>query len=500
MKRRTFVRSTLAATAAVTIPRSRSIAAMFQEASQEPPDVPALTGAGREIVLPGSEIAELAAHMDGPVLLAGDTGYDSSRLILNPSFDKYPALVVRPTGVADIRAAVDFARDHDNLLVAVKCGGHSASGKSTCDGGMQIDLSLFRDVRIDPDARTAWVSGGSLLGPVDREAMAFGLVTTMGTVSHTGAGGLVTGGGFGRLGRRFGLSVDNLRSVDIVTADGEWRHANAQQNEDLFWAVRGGGGNFGIVTGFEFQLHPMQRQVIGGAMVFPINRARDLLVMFSEYAHEAPDELAMGFFVSYPDGEDPRCGIGICYSGPENSAERVLAPITKVGKPVFDGFKAMDYVALQKSGDTDDPRARASYLKSGFINEMSGRMIDDILQGLEGGPGRDAAVFFQQSGGAIGRVPNDDTAFAYRDSMGNLLSAVDWAHGDDPTDHIAWERAYWKNLESYTNGWYVNDQPLDGGKSVNANFRGNYERLAAIKSHYDPDNLFRLNANIAPAS
>ena len=500
MKRRTFVRSTLAASAAVAVPRSRSFGALFQEAPQEPPDVPAITGAGDEIVLQGKDIGELAARMDGPVLLAGDSGYEVSRLVLNPSFDKYPALVVRPTGVADIRAAVDFAREHGNLLVAVKCGGHSASGKSTCDGGMQIDLSLFRDVRIDPNARTAWVSGGSLLGPVDREAMAFGLVTTMGTVSHTGAGGLVTGGGFGRLGRRFGLSVDNLKSVDIVTADGEWHHANAKENRDLFWAVRGGGGNFGIVTGFEFQLHPMRRQVVGGAMVFPIESARDLLVMYSEFSEESPDELAMGFFVSYPDGRDPTCGVAICYSGPENEAEKVLAPITKVGKPIFDGFKAMDYVALQKSGDSDDPRARASYLKSGFINGMTGALIDDILNGLEGAPGRDAAVFFQQSGGAISRVPNDATAFAYRDAMGNLLSAVDWAHGDDPSEHIAWERDYWKSLESYTNGWYVNDQPLDGGMPVNANFRGNYERLAAVKKQYDPDNLFRLNANIAPSA
>lgn len=500
MKRRMFVRSTLAATAAVAVPRSRSFASLFQEAPQEPPDVPAITGAGNEIVLPGKDIAELAARMDGPVLLAGDDGYEVSRLILNPSFDKHPALVVRPTGVADIRAAVDFAREHDNLLVAVKCGGHSASGKSTCDGGMQIDLSLFRDVRVDPNARTAWVSGGSLLGPVDREAMAFGLVTTMGTVSHTGAGGLVTGGGFGRLGRRFGLSIDNLKSVDIVTADGEWHHANAKDNADLFWAVRGGGGNFGIVTSFEFQLHPMQRQVVGGAMVFPIERARDLLVMYSEYSHESPDELAMGFFVSYPDGRDPACGVAVCYSGPENQAEKVLAPIAKVGKPVFDGFKAVDYVALQKSGDSDDPRARASYLKSGFVSEISGALIDDILQGLEGGPGRDAAVFFQQSGGAISRVSNDATAFAYRDAMGNLLSAVDWAHGADPSEHIAWEREYWKSLESHTNGWYVNDQPLDGGMAVNANFRGNYERLAAVKKQYDPDNLFRLNANIRPSA
>jgi FAD/FMN-containing dehydrogenase len=500
MKRRTFVRSTLAATAAVTIPRSRSFAAMFQEAPQEPPDVPAVSGSGAEVVIPGKDIAELAARMEGPVLLAGDEGYDASRLILNPSFDKHPALVVRPTGVADIRAAVDFARDHGNLLVAVKCGGHSASGKSTCDGGMQIDLSLFRDVRIDPIARTAWVSGGSLLGPVDREAMAFGLVTTMGTVSHTGAGGLVTGGGFGRLGRRFGLSIDNLKSADIVTADGAWHHANENENADLFWAIRGGGGNFGIVTNFEFQLHPMQRKVVGGAMVFPVDRARDLLSMYSEYSRESPDELAMGFFVSYPDGRDPACGVAVCYSGPEGDAEKVLAPIAKVGTPVYDGFESMDYVALQKSGDTDDPRARASYLKSGFINELPGALIDDIVNGLEGSPGRDAAVFFQQSGGAINRVANDATAFAYRDAMGNLLSAVDWAHGDDPTEYIAWERAYWKTLEKYTNGWYVNDQPLDGGKPVNANFRGNFDRLAAVKRQYDPDNLFRLNANIAPAT
>jgi FAD/FMN-containing dehydrogenase len=500
MKRRTFVRSALAAGAAVSIPRSRSFAALFQEAPQEPPDVPAITGAGNEVVLPGKDIAELAARMDGRVLLAGEDGYDAARLLLNPSFDKYPALVVQPTGVADIRVAVDFARDHGNLLLAVKCGGHSASGKSTCDSGMQIDLSLFRDVRVDPQARRVWASGGSLLGPVDHEAMAFGLVTPMGTVSHTGAGGLVTGGGFGRLARRYGLAIDNLVSVNLVAADGKWHHTSAEENPDLFWAVRGGGGNFGIVTSFEFQLHPMQRQVVGGYMVFPIESARDLLVMYSEYSHEAPDDLSMGFFISYPDGEDPRCGIGICYSGPENEAEKVLAPITKVGTPIVDGFEAMDYVALQKSGDSDDPRARASYLKSGFINDMPAGLITAIVEGIEGAPGRDTAVFFQQSGGAINRVANDATAFSYRDAMGNLLSAVDWAYGDDPSAYIAWERAYWKTLEPFTKGWYVNDQPSDGGITVNANFRGNYDRLARIKTEYDPDNLFRLNANILPSS
>ena len=500
MKRRTFVQSTLAATAAVAIPRSRSLAVMFQEAPQEPPDVPAITGAGNEVVLRGKDIAELAAKLDGRVLLAGEDGYDAARLLLNPSFDKHPALVVQPTGAADIRTAVDFARDNGNLLLAVKCGGHSASGKSTCDGGMQLDLSLFRDVRVDPEARRAWVSGGSLLGPVDHEAMALGLVTPMGTVSHTGAGGLVTGGGFGRLARRYGLAVDNLVAVDVVAADGQWHRASADENPDLFWAVRGGGGNFGVVTSFEFQLHPMQRQVVGGYMVFPIESARDLLVMYSEYAHEAPDELSMGFFVSYPDGESPRCGVGICYSGPENEAEAALAPIRKVGNPMFDGFEAMDYVALQKSGDSDDPRARATYLKSGFINDMPGGLIDAIIEGMEGGPGRDTAIFFQQSGGAINRVANEATAFSYRDAMGNLLSAVDWSHGDDPTDHMAWERAYWQTLEPYTKGWYTNDEPIDGGITVNRNYRSNYDRLVRVKNQYDPDNLFRLNANILPST
>jgi hypothetical protein len=259
MKRRTFLRSSLAAAAAatVTLPRPR--------------DVNAVTGDGAEITLRGSEIADLSGRLKGRLLLSGDEGYDAARRILNPSFDKHPALVAQVTGVADIRTAVDFARDHE-LLVAVKCGGHSASGKSTCDGGMQIDLSPFRGTRIDPDARKAWVTGGSLLGQLDHEAMAFGLVTPMGTVSHTGVGGLVTGGGFGRLARRFGLAVDNLTSVHVVTADGQFHRANAEENSDLFWGVRGGGGNFGIVTDFEFDLHPMQREVVGGAIVFPIVR------------------------------------------------------------------------------------------------------------------------------------------------------------------------------------------------------------------------------------
>jgi len=499
MKRRTFVRSTLAAAAAVSIPRKQSYASLFQEAPQVPPDVDAITGAGSEVTLKGSEIADLSARLKGRLLLAGDDGYEQARQILNPSFDKHPALIAQVTGTADVRTAVDFARDNQ-LLVAVKCGGHSTSGKSTCDGGIMIDLSSFRDVRVDPVARKAWVTGGSLLGQVDHEAMAYGLVAPMGTVSHTGAGGLVTGGGFGRLARRFGLSIDNLTAIHIVTADGQFHRASADENPDLFWGVRGGGGNFGIVTSFEFDLHPMERQVVGGQIVYPIDKAGEVLSLFGEFAQEAPDELDSGFFMGHqPGGQGSASGFYVCYSGPENEADRVLAPLRKLGTPLADTITAWDYVALQKSGDQDDPRARASYLKAGFIQDMPAGLISAIVDGLEPHPDRSTGVFFQQSGGAINRVASSATAFANRDAMGNLLSSVDWAHGTDPSEHIQWIRSFWAGCEPFTKGFYTNDLELEHtAAAVNSNFGGNTERLVAVKNKYDPTNLFRLNANIQP--
>ena len=502
MKRRTFVRSSLGAAAAVSLPVRRSFASLYQEAPQAPPDVDAITGAGKEITLRGKDIADLAARMRGRVLLAGDDGYDQARLILNPSFDKRPALIAQPTGTADVRTAVDFARDHDGLLVAVKCGGHSASGKSTCDGGMQIDLSAFRDVRVDPERRRAWVTGGSLLGELDHESMAYELVTPMGTVSHTGVGGLVTGGGFGRVARRFGLSVDNLTGVDVVAADGQFHRANERENADLFWGVRGGGGNFGIVTNFEFRLHPMQRRVVAGNIMFPIEKARDVLTLFSDFAPQAPDELDIGFFVSYPPGgADGVAGFFLCYSGRESEAERVLAPIRALGTPVADRIEADDYVAVQKSGDIDDPRARASYLKGGFVGDMPEALIDAILEGFEGDPNRSTGIFMQLSGGAINRVASDATAFPNRDAMGNLLCSVGWNHGDDPSGHITWIKSYWTGIEPFIRGFYTNDLELDtDAAEVNANYRGNYHRLVQIKNKYDPGNLFRLNANVAPTA
>jgi FAD/FMN-containing dehydrogenase len=501
MQRRVFVRSTLAAAAAgAAIPRRIALAAMFTPAPRFPQDLAAVTGSGEQVTLSGKAVADLRALMRGRLLLAGDDGYDDARRILNPSFDRRPALIAQVTGVADIRHAVDFARENGGLLLAVKCGGHSASGQSTCDRGMMVDLSPFRAVRVDPAARRAWVAGGSLLGQVDHEAMAHGLVTPMGTVSHTGVGGLVTGGGFGRVARRFGLSVDNLVSVDVVTADGEFRHASEAENPDLFWGVRGGGGNFGIVTNFEFRLHPMQRRVVGGRIMFPIARARDAMRMYAEYSAQAPDELEIDAGIVQPPGNAPGfVAFAVCYSGPENQAERVLAPIRTLGAPMVDDIAAMDYVALQRSGDVDDPRALGVYLKSGFVTEMPDALVSAIVDGFEGHPARLTQLFFAQCGGAIARVPQAATAFAQRDARLNMLCSVAWPMGSDPSQHIQWIREYWSPLERFTYGFYVNDLEVDASTSaIRENYRQNHDRLVAVKNRFDPTNLFRLNANVQP--
>ncbi len=499
MKRRTFVRSTLAASAALAIPH-RPIEAFYREPTGRPPDLSAVTGDGREVTLTSAALEELQAQLRGRLLLAEDDGYDQARLLLNPSFDKYPALVVQPTGVADIITAVNFARENGGLLLAVKCGGHSASGKSSCDRGMQIDLSLYRDVRIDPFAKTARVTGGSLLGQLDHEAMAHGLVIPMGTVSHTGVGGLVLGGGFGRVARNFGLSIDSLISVDVVSADGELRHGSANTNRDLFWGVRGGGGNFGIVTSFEFRLHPMNRQVLAGRIMFPLAKAREVLTLYNDYGPEQPDTLQLDLYVVQPPrGEPGVAGFSVCYCGDPGRADTALAPVRGLGTPIVDSVAPMDYVALQRSGDVTDARATASYLKSGFVTELSRDLVDAIVDNFEGDPGRSTAVVFQQSGGAIGRVSPDATAFVQRDAVANMLSTVGWTFGDDGSEHIAWAREYWSHLEPYTHGFYFNDTgPESSPEQVAENYQQNLDRLTEAKNRYDPTNLFRLNANVEP--
>ena len=496
MDRRDFLKSSIAAALGASLANSRALAALTPVSA----DIEAVTGNGAKVVLARSDVQVLRDSLRGALLLPGQPGYDEARRVLNASIDKHPALVVQPSGAADVRTAVTFARQH-NMLLAVKCGGHSYAGKSTCEGGMQIDLSRFRAVRIDPDARIAYVAGGSLLGELDHEAMSVGLVTTAGTVSHTGVGGLTLGAGFGRLARRFGLALDNVRGVDIVTADGRLLHASAEENPELFWGVRGGGGNFGVVTTFEFALHPMSRQVIGGEIVFPISRARELLDFFANYSPGAPDDLYCDAVMSAPPGgKDGVFLIEVCYSGPAGDADRVLAPLRKLGKPLKDSIKPVDYVQLQRSGDRTDPRNEGQYLKSGFIDDFPPGLVTALMDGFQPDPGRSTTVFFQHSGGAIGRVAPDATAFPHRRSKLNMFAVVTWPMDSDAAPHITYVKDYWARLQPFTDGYYTNEVAFEPQRQVDENYQGNIGRLTELKNKYDPTNLFRLNANVKPTA
>ena len=500
MNRRRFLRSTVAAAVASAISTNQALSDVAYHALTEVvADVSAVTGDGARITLERAAVQELSASLAGPLLLPGNPGYEEARHVLNGSIDKHPALIVQPTGSADVSTAVRFARERE-LLLAVKGGGHSVSGRATCDDGMMIDLSLLRGVRVDPAARTAQVAGGCLLGHMDHETMAHGLVTTAGTVSHTGVGGLTLGGGFGRVGRRFGLAIDNLKSADVVTADGQLRFASEDSEPDLFWGVRGSGGNFGVVTSFEFRLHPMQREVITGSLMFPFAQARDVLSFYGDYTPDAPDEMYVdAMMVSPPGSSDGMIMLSVVYSGPAENAERLIAPLRKAGKVIVDSIKTMDYVALQRSGDQDDPRAMGAYQKSGFTTEIGGDFIDNMVNGFSAVPERLNLLFFQHSAGAINRVPSDAMAFPHRYATHNMFTSVAWPMPGDPQPHVDWIRDYWATLEPSTYGFYVNELVDESQRTVSANYQGNYERLVQVKNQYDPSNLFRLNANVPPS-
>jgi len=491
------MKSSVAAAVALSFHQNLVLAATADGGSEVGADVQAMTGDGSEVILSRSSVQDLADSLRGNLFLPGSDAYEKARQVINPHVDKFPALVVQPRSPADVQKAVQYA-SQENLLTAVKCGGHAFSGLSTCQGGMQIDLSLMRYVRVDPVRKTAWVAGGSLLGEMDYESMAHGLVTTAGTVSHTGVGGLTLGGGYGRLARRFGLTIDSLLSVDIVTADGKLRRASRHDNPDLFWAVRGGGGNFGIVTAFEFQLHPMQRQVIAGRYMFPFERRQEMLQFSSEFASSAPDDLLVGQFIGAFPGGNNVAVIGVVYSGPQERADGLLAPIEKFG-PVGNTVKSWDYVELQRSGDFgDDDRANGSYMKSGFIDQISDDLISDLVETFEPNPNRSIWMSFGHGGGAISRVPNDATAFPSRSPEFNLLSFVGWPMGADPEPHLEYMRQQWTHMAPYTDGFYVNDLGEETQAQVDSNYGDNLPRLVQVKNQYDPGNLFRLNANVKP--
>ena len=489
MQRREFVRSSLTVAVALPLGMRWTRAAALA-------DIPARTLTGESISLSGTDIDNLAASLRGTVLVPGSDGYDAARKLWNGMFDRRPALIARCASPADVIASVDFARSH-NLLTAVKCGGHSATGKSSCDGGLMIDLSSMRSVRVDPTARVARVEGGALLGDLDHETRPFGLVTTAGTVSHTGAGGLTLGGGFGRVGRRFGLTCDNVISADVVTADGRLLHAHERENPDLHWAIRGGGGNFGVVTSFEYRLHPMDPTILGGVTLWPIEQARDVLRYFAEFSLDAPDELNTDIFMLQPPGAGPMLSVEFCWSGEPARGEKVIAPLRGFGKPLRDTVRPMPYVDLQRGADRVNFYGIHHYAKAGFANAIDASMVDALVDAYRAAPDL-LMVVLQQAGGAIGRVPTDATAFVNRDARYWMMVMANWPDEAEDEQHIAACRDGWRRVEPFTSGYYTNALASDDDSRMRTIYGRNYDRLVDIKTRFDPDNLFRLNANIPP--
>jgi FAD/FMN-containing dehydrogenase len=445
-----------------------------------------------------SDIETLRSALHGAELVPGDSDYDRARRLWNGAFDRRPALIARCADAADVARSVLFAREH-GLLLAVRGGGHSLPGHSSCDGGLVIDLSPMRAITLDERARTARVEPGVLLGELDRATLATGLVTTTGTVSHTGVAGLTLGGGFGRLARTLGLACDNLLAADLVTADGRALRASPHANADLFWALRGGGGNFGIVTAFEFRLHAAPASTIGGTLVFPFEAPRTLLRAWADFAASASDDFtAMLDIVPTPDGRI--AALDICHRGPPAAALRELDTLRKIGRVAQDALAPTTYLALQSGIDAQYPAGRSYYLKSGFVDAITPQLVDAVVDHLEAGPAPRCLASFLQLGGAIARVAPDATAYWHRSAAHHVLLAGFW---DAPADADAprqWTRRGWQTLEPFTDGFYVNLAAGDeSARRIRGTYGGNYQRLAALKRRYDPANVFRLNANIPPA-
>lgn len=461
------------------------------------PEIAARTLTGATTPLRGSDLQDLAMSLRGQVLLPDQPGYDDARRVWNGMFDKRPAVIARCASPSDAMRVVDFAREH-RLLTAVRAGGHSLSGKSTCDGGIVIDVSPMQSVRVDPHRRVARVDGGALLQYLDREAQAFGLVTTAGTVSHTGAAGLTLGGGLGRVGRRFGLACDNLRSVDLVTANGRLLTASNDENADLFWGLRGGGGNFGVATSFEYHLHPMSPTILGGPIGWPISQARDVLRFFAEFSTRAPDELNLDVVLAAtPDGA--HIILETCWSAERARGERALEPIRSFGRPAFDRIAPMPYLELQSGSDRRLAHGIRFYGKSGFVSTLTAQAIEQIAKVFTSAPPGSFSIVMQHAGGAIGRQSTSATAFPNRAANYWLMLSKSWKDPAEDSQRLATLRSAWKSLEPLTSGFYANAIADDERARGPAIYGANYSRLQQLKRKYDPDNQFRLNANVVPA-
>jgi FAD/FMN-containing dehydrogenase len=463
---------------------------------------------GQDITLDTGAVAALKAHIRGPLLVPGDPGYDDSRTVWNAMIDRKPALVARCLGVADVIACVQFARDRE-LLLCIKGGGHNIAGLATADGALMLDMSLMRGVWLDERRRAARAQAGCLLGDVDRETQVKGLAAVMGFVSLTGIAGLTLGGGFGYLTRRWGYTSDSVVAMDVVTADGRLVRASDDENADLFWGLRGGGGNFGVVTGIDYALHEVGPEVVGGIIAWPAADAPKVLELYRAITDTAPPELTLACLMrpAPPAPWLPRewhgrpiVALVACYSGAVDEGHKAVAPIKSLGKPVGDVLVARPYTQTQMLLDATQPKGRRYYWKSEYLPGVEGSLCDMMQARAAHMPSAHSAIILFHVAGALNRLPTDHSAVGNRDARHVLNITSAWERAADDETNIAWARETWNAMKVYsTGGNYINFQTADEtAERLAAALGSNLPRLAQIKARWDPENVFRTNRNIQP--
>ena len=462
-------------------------------------DLNIATLSGDYAVISEAAVEDFRGSLYGESLLPGDAGYDGARRIWNAMIDKRPALIARCSGTADVINSVNFAREN-GLLISVRGGGHNFPGNSVCNDGLMIDLSRMTGVRVDPAARTVRAQGGTKWGAFDHETQAFGLAAPGGTDLDTGIAGLTLGGGIGWLSGSYGLSCDNLVSADVVTADGRSLTASADENPELFWALQGGGGNFGVATSLEYRLHPVGPTVLAGFLVYSFDKVREFFALVGELTANMPDELNLiTFLTTLPEGGGKACTILLCYHGPIEEGERVIRPLREFGPPLIDDVRPMTYTEAQTLALA--PQGRQNYLKSHFMKQVSDDAVDIMLDYFERVTSPLSAVFFQYLGNAARRVAAGETAFGHRDALCEWgVNSVFLDPGESEV-HVRWAREFASALLPFSSGAYVNQvgtEAEEGAEAIQAAFGDNFQRLAALKQKYDPTNLFSHNQNIRP--
>jgi FAD/FMN-containing dehydrogenase len=450
----------------------------------------------------------LRARLRGPLLLPGTPDYDGARSLWNAMIDRRPALVARCLGVADVLACVDFAREHD-LPLSIKGGGHNIAGLAVCDAGLMLDMSLMRGVWVDPAARLARAQAGCLLGDVDRETQLHGLAAVLGFVSPTGIAGLTLGGGIGYLTRRFGWTSDTVVSMQVVTADGRLVTASERENADLFWGLRGGGGNFGVVTGFEYALHAVGPEITGGAIAWRAADAPEVLEMYREVARQAPPELACvaalriappAPWISKEVHGTPIVAMFVCHTGSLEDGARLVQPIKSFGSPVGDIIQRRSYVSQQSLLDATQPKGRRYYWKSEYLGGIGVDLLATAIEHAKRITSPHSAILLFPVDGAIDRLPADHSPVGNRDAVALVNIAAAWERPDDDETHIEWARAAWRDMRRFsTGGTYVNFLTADeGDERTRAAYGQHLDRLGEVKATWDPGNLFRVNHNVAP--